>query len=181
MGWNERKIKISGGIQEGGVTVQFLILAVATATYMIHAGYMDIREKKIYSFPCQVLTVIWTVFLLWGSDKDIRLLIGYWIIQISLYIFFHHFRIWGAGDSDIFLLFGNVYFVTVGSANVYAVALGECICLAIALCISLGSGWAECKIRKEVFDIKGKAAVVPGFSVVVLLLLMHGIVGGVSS
>lgn len=180
MGWHWKKAEISRNIQEGGMNVQFWVLSLVTAIYMIHAGYMDIREKKIYSFPCLLLNVMWCAYLLWNFKSNIYFLVGYWIIQIIVYIAFNHFHIWGAGDSDIFFLFGNVYLATIITINSNAVILGECIYLVIALSLSLIISWIECRFRKIKFDLKGRAAVVPGFSVMIVFLLVNRFLGGVT-
>lgn len=157
----------------------YVALAILTVIYMIQSGYMDVKEKKIYTFPCQVLAVMWSCYILWTLEVDIKMFIGFWIIHIAIYILFNKLQIWGAGDSDILLLFGNVYFVAMEPVNAYSFVFGECICLVIALSFSILIGWIESKVREKRLGDKNKVAVVPGFSIIIAMLLVSKALGGV--
>ena len=154
----------------------FLILATATIIYLIQAAVMDVKEKKIYSFPCIVLSILWSAYLIYSGERELYFLVSFWMIHISILTFFNKYHLWGAGDSDILLLFANVFLSFTGNLNAYAVAFYECMGVIGALGISLLVGCMEYRIRHKEMKITGNVAVAPGFSVIMsgLIAVMIG-------
>lgn len=152
--------------------IMYILLAAVTAVYLIQSAVMDIKEKKIYSFPCMVLTILWGVYLIYTQERELQFLVSFWMMHIFIFTIFNKCKIWGEGDSDVLLLFGNVLLIVTGTISGFAVAFYECIGLMIALFISLLIGCIEYRIRHKEIKIKGNVAVVPGFSVVMCVLML---------
>ena len=152
--------------------VAFLFLTIATMIYLVQAAVIDIKEKKIYSFPCVVLSALWGMYLTCLGQRELSFLGAFWAVHIFIMIFFNKYQIWGAGDSDILLLFANVFLCFIGSLNGYAVVFYECMGLIEALVISLLVGAIEYRVGHKKLSITGKLAVVPGFSVVMCTLIV---------
>lgn len=152
--------------------VAFLFLTIVTMIYLVQATVIDIKEKKIYSFPCIVLCALWGMYLTCLGQRELSFLGVFWAVHILILILFNKYQIWGAGDSDILLLFANVFLCFTGSLNVYAVVFYECIGLIVALVFSLLVGGIEYRVRHKKLSVTEKLAVVPGFSVVMCILIV---------
>ncbi len=155
----------------------YLVIVLFTAVFMIISFAQDIKERTVLSFPCSVLTCAWAI-VLWnvvsyGKAEIICFLIAHSVI----YMLMRHFKIWGEGDSDIFLLFSDVCLACIPSTNIMQLALYECLLLAAAVTISLIIGVVEYKIKKKKFVLSGDIAVIPGFSVILIIVMTTFIVG----
>ena len=150
----------------------FLGIAVVSIIYLIHAGYMDVKERMIYSTPVIFLTIIWSSYLLLEGHWSGYELAAIWLSHLICYLLMNRLHIWGAGDSDLFLLFANIVLLQAKENNLYQTVMFECIALIIAMVISLAIGAVEFKLKHKKWELKGKVAVVPGFSVVMVLMLI---------
>ncbi|MDD3240014.1 MAG: hypothetical protein PHW47_08025 [Lachnospira sp.] len=157
--------------------ILYLVLSVATLVYGILSAMQDLKERMIYSFPCYVLTIFWGIYIWRMHQMSPVYLICFWVIHIVIYLCMNHFKIWGGGDSDFLFLFANVFLAIIGKGNVSAMAFMECMCLIVALSNSTWIGYLEGKVKKKKINLNSEVAVVPGFVVVMALLLMAGYFG----
>jgi len=153
-----------------------LVLAVITAIFLLVSFAQDIKERTVYSFPCLILTDAWAI-VLWGVVSYTKAeIIGFLLIHSSIYLLMRLFKIWGDGDSDIFLLFGNVCMVFLSPGSMLALAISECLLMVLAISLSLLIGAVEYRIKKRKFSLNGDMAVIPGFSVVMVAVMITGFV-----
>ena len=89
-------------------TVVFLVLAVLTIIYLVVAVVMDLKERMIYVFPVMMLYVAWSSYLLFSGIYSAEFISIFWLINLIVYLIMNKLGIWGGGDSDLFLLFGNI-------------------------------------------------------------------------
>ncbi len=154
-----------------------LILAVLTAVFLIVSFVQDIKERTVFSFPCLILTDAWAI-VLWSTVSYTKAeIICFLLAHSSIYLLLRLFKIWGDGDSDVFLLFGNVCMVFVKAGSILSLAISECLLLAGAVSLSLFIGAVEYKLRKRKFSLKGDMAVIPGFSLVMIAVMISGYAG----
>lgn len=146
------------------------ILVVLTAIYMVQSAIMDIRERKVYSFLAIVLIIAWGIALITCGEMDIKQLIIYWLCHLIAVFIISYFKVWGDGDSYILMLFVNVYLYAIGNVTGIGAVIGELVSLIAALSVSILVGLLESKIRKVKYKKDYKAAVVPGFAVVLIVL-----------
>ena len=158
------------------MTVMYLILAVFSIVYLVVAAFMDLKERMIFVFPIVVLQMLWSTYLLFSGAYDGTFLTIYWIVNLIIYLLLNHFEIWGAGDSDLFLLMGNVCLVASENMNGYMATISECIVLCAGLGLSIGISRIEAGIKKEKVTLNRGVAVVPGIAVVMIVLLIKGFV-----
>ena len=117
--------------------IMYCILAVFTLIYLVLAAFMDLKERMIFVFPIVVLHALWSTYLLFSGVYDSTFLSVYWIVNLIVYLLLNHFGIWGGGDSDLFLLMGNVCLGAGATMNGYMVTILECMCLCVGLGISM--------------------------------------------
>ena len=152
--------------------ILFIGLAIASGIYLLHAGCMDLKERMIYSFPAILLTMVWSVYLLLDGHWNGYVLSAFWMLHLIVYLIMNRLHIWGAGDSDLFLLFANLVMLQARGNNLYQTLMFECVSLIIAMVLSLVIGAVEFQVKHKKWELKGKVAVVPGFSMVMILLLI---------
>ena len=155
----------------------FMILAVVTIIYLVLSAWMDLKERKIYSFPGIMLSLSWLSYLFSTGEHRWQFLVCYTIFHVALWFLFNRLKMWGAGDSDVFLLLSNVLLALTGPISGWRILFLECTALIGILDIAIIVGFIESKIKKSEFSLKTKAAVVPGFAVVISVLLVIGIIG----
>ena len=155
----------------------FMILAIVTIIYLFLSAGMDLRERKIYSFPGIMLSLSWLSYLFSTGEHTCQFLVCYTVFHATIWFLLNHFKVWGAGDSDVFLILGNVLLALTGTISGWRIIFLECIALISILTIAIIVGFIESKIKKTEFSLKTKAAVVPGFTVVISVLLATGIIG----
>ena len=86
-------------------------------------------------------------------------------------------HIWGAGDSDLFVLFTILYETfRVACFSIESLCL-EILLFALAMILSLGIAWVEAKIRKEKLGKNSSIAVAPGLAIVTMILMWKGVIG----
>lgn len=149
----------------------FWILSIGTIIYVAFSAYQDLKERMIYCVPCYLLIILWGLYLCTLEMWKISFLVVFWGIHGVVYGVMNYFKIWGGGDSDFIFLFANVYLTTVGYANGYVIAVNECICLCIALLMSIAIGWIEGKIKGFDVNLQSKVAVIPGMAILQMFLI----------
>ena len=152
-----------------------LLLIVATGIYLIFATVWDIRSREIYTFPCNVLTVLWIVYAVIRGGVDVKVMAAYIMFFIVLYIAFNVTKTWGAGDSDLLLLFGAVYLAHMNGAFTLIDVSSQCIALVVVLLVSATVGYVEARIKKKQLKRDSSIAIAPGYAVVIIGVIIGGI------
>ena len=151
-----------------------LILAIITAIFLLVSFAQDIKERTVYSFPCLILTDAWAI-VMWGVASFTKAeIICFLLVHSSIYLLLRLFKIWGDGDSDIFLLFGNICMAFAKPGSILSFAISECLLMALAVALSLLIGAVEYKVKKRKFSLNGDMAVIPGFAVVMIAVMATG-------
>ena len=151
-----------------------LFLAVVNGTYLVLAAVWDLKSREIYTFPCNVLTVLWIVYAFVQSNVDVKVIATYIIFFIALYVAFNMTKTWGAGDSDLLLLYGSVTLAQMDGAITLLDVSSQCIALAVVLLISAVIGFIEAKIKKETLRKDSSIAIAPGYAVVIIGSIIGG-------
>lgn len=155
----------------------FMILAVVTIIYLILSARMDFKERKIYTFPGIMLSLSWLSYLFSTGEHTWQFLVSYALFNVSAWFLFNRMKIWGAGDSDVFLLLSNVLLAVVGPTSGCNILFLECIAIIGVMAVAIICGCIESKLKKEKISLKSKVAVVPGFAFVITVVLVIGAIG----
>lgn len=155
----------------------FIILAVVTVVYLVLSARMDFKERKIYTFPGIMLSLSWVSYLFSTGEHTWQFMVCYVLFNASAWMLFNRMKIWGAGDSDIFLLLSNVLLAVVGPTSGWNILFLECIAIIGVMVAAIIFGCIESKVKKVKISLKSKVAVVPGFAFVITVLLLIGVVG----
>ena len=154
----------------------FIAIAVATVIFLTVSFTTDIRERMIYAFPCMVLILSWILMGVIGI-KDTAFVITVLLLHLFVYSIMRILKIWGDGDSDVFLLYGAVYaalaMITLDIKGMSAYRIMELIGMIVALLLSFGIAGIEALIRKEKLGKQRSIAVVPGFSIVMIFMIVR--------
>lgn len=153
-----------------------LFLAVVTGTYLVLAAVWDLKSREIYTFPCNVLTVLWIVYAFVQGNVDVKVIATYIIFFIALYVAFNMTKTWGAGDSDLLLLYGSVTLAQMDGVITLLDISSQCIALAVVLLISAVIGFIEAKIKKETLRKDSSIAIAPGYAVVIIGSIIGGFI-----
>ena len=137
----------------------------------------DLRERMVYVVPIIVLNAVWSVYLLCMGEWDTRFLALNWILHLLIYIGMNHWNIWGGGDSDLFMLFGNICLFSTMVKSGYSIVIWECIFLCAGLILSIFINQVEKWIIGEKYKSKNGVAVIPGIAIVMIGLLVGGLYG----
>ena len=156
--------------------VFFMLLAISTAVYLVLATVWDIRSREIYTFPCNVLTVLWIVYAFVCGSVDAKVMAAYIVFFISLYVAFNVTKTWGAGDSDLLLLFGSVYLAHMDGRFTLLDVSSQCIALVVVLLVSAVVGYVEARIKKEKLKRDSSIAIAPGYAVVIIGVIVGGLI-----
>ncbi|MGI6502133.1 MAG: hypothetical protein ACOX1S_14890 [Anaerostipes sp.] len=153
--------------------VFYISLSLISIAIMIWSAIQDIRERMIYVFPITMLHIMWSIYLYGFTDYPKMLLVTFWIVHLALYVLLNKCAIWGGGDSDMLLVFADIVWVTGASMNGYSLVIRECLYLIVGLICSIAIGLIEGKVRKQ--EVKGtnEIAVIPGLSLVMILLMVQ--------
>lgn len=155
----------------------FMILAVVTIIYLVLSARMDLKERKIYTFPGIMLSLSWLSYLFSTGEHTLQFLVCFALFNASAWFLFNRMKIWGAGDSDVFLLLSNVLLAIVGPTSGWRILFLECIAIIGVMAAAIIFGCIESKLKKEKLSLKSKVAVVPGFAFVTVVILLVGMVG----
>ncbi len=158
----------------------YLILSLSTIPVLIFLSVQDFKERMIYSFPVLFLSGGWTMYSVMLYRDNLMLLIPAWTMTIALYAAYKVWSVWGDGDSDMFLLFTGIILCTFDIRNMLQFGFMISIFLVIAQVVALISGLIEAAIKKRKLDRHSDLAVVPGFAVILITVIIWGITREVS-
>jgi len=153
-----------------------LLLAATTGIYLVLMAVLDLISREIYTFPCNVLTILWVAYAFARENVDVKVIAAYVVFFIALYVAFNVTKTWGAGDSDLLLLFGSVYLAHMDGAFTLFDVSSQCIALVMVLLISAGIGFIEAKIKKEHLKKDSSIAIAPGYAVVIIGVIIGGFI-----
>ena len=153
-----------------------MFLVGATMVYLLLATIWDLKDRAIYTFPCNVLTVMWIAYAFMQRMVDAKVVVAYLFFVGALYVLFLVTKIWGAGDSDLFLLFAAVYLAYMEGAITVVVVSAQCIALTLVLLISAIIGLIESRLRKKPFRRDSSIAIAPGYAVVMIGVMIGGLI-----
>lgn len=152
-----------------------LITVAITVAFMVLCFATDLKERMIYAFPCMTLIALWTVLGVISTGQFV--LIGIAVsVHLAIYFALKITGIWGDGDSDVFMLYG-IIFMTMMLTGKYEIGVTtymilELIGMVCALIISFIVALIEARIKGQKLTKKSSVAVVPGFAVVIVLMVM---------
>ena len=152
-----------------------LITVAITVAFMMLCFATDLKERMIYAFPCMTLIALWTVLGVISTGQFV--LIGIAVsVHLAIYFALKITGIWGDGDSDVFMLYG-IIFMTMMLTGKYEIGVTtymilELIGMVCALIISFIVALIEARIKGQKLTKKSSVAVVPGFAVVIVLMVM---------
>lgn len=153
-----------------------LFLAVTTGIYLVLMAVLDLKSREIYTFPCNVLTVLWVVYTFAKGNVDAKIIVAYVVFFIALYVAFNVTKIWGDGDSDLLLLFGSVYLAHMDGVFTLFDVSSQCIALVLVLLFSAGIGFVEARLKKEHLRKDSSIAIAPGYAVVIIGVIIGGFI-----
>lgn len=79
----------------------------------------------------------------------------------------------------MFLLMSNVLLAVTGPISGIGIMFLECIAVIGVLFFAILFGFVESKLKGEKINFKSKVAVVPGFALVIIMLLVIAVIGRV--
>ena len=176
MEYQRKEVRVPHSVRKVAKIMK-IILMILTAVYVVLIAWQDLKEREIYTFPCTVLSALWIVENMVVGMQSCGIFLVYVIICFGLSKAFAVKHIWGAGDSDLFFLFTMIYqSYSVGIGKIESICI-EVVWFAVAMMTALVIGWIEAKLKKEKLDKSSSIAVVPGFAIVVLILMWKGVSG----
>lgn len=152
------------------------ILSFITIAYLFFVSVQDMRERAIYTFPVNVLTVVWGGVAIRKMTMPAIAVVGVITGYLMLYVLFNKLRIWGEGDSDLFLLSSSVFLAVISAKLSVGNIIWQIILFALVLAIALITGFVEAKVKKTKLDKSSSIAVAPGFLVVICAMLIKGVI-----
>ena len=152
-----------------------LITVAITVAFMVLCFATDLRERMIYAFPCMTLIALWTVLCAISTGQFVMIGIAV-SVHFAIYLALKITGIWGDGDSDVFLLYGMI-FMTMMLTGKYEIGITmymilELIGMVFALVVSFVVALIEAKIKGQKLTKNSSVAVVPGFAVVIVLMVV---------
>ena len=150
--------------------VLVIIMIYAAITFIT-----DLRERKMYSIPANVLgLVVCIVSQMVRGEDDLRLM----IIMIVSFIVFRlmaKLKIWGEGDSDyLFMLTQIISTLSIDYGLVVFVFI-ELVVISLSLVLSVFIAFIETRVKKEKLSRSFKAAALPGFCVATQIICLIGV------
>lgn len=153
----------------------YIGLMVVTLVYVLSSAVMDVVERQIYTFPALLLSIAWFSYIAGTDEYSSKYLLAYGLFNIALWFIFNRFKLWGAGDSDMFLVASNVLLAVVGPVSGYRIMMYECLMVIGIMMFSIFVGFIESKVKKERLTRNSNVAVVPGFAFVIITLMFAGL------
>ena len=153
-----------------------LFLAATTGIYLVFATVWDLKSREIYTFPCNVLTALWIAYVFFRGNVDVKVMASYIVFFIALHIMFNLTKTWGAGDSDLLLLFGSVYLAHMSGVFTLLDVSKLCIALVFVLLLSVGIGYVEARRKNEHLKKTSSIAIAPGYAVVIIGIMIGGFI-----
>ncbi len=151
------------------------VFSLITIPVVIFLAIEDLLERMVYSFPVLLLAAIWAIYTGFLYKDNLPFLITAWVLAIALYVAFKIGRIWGDGDSDMWLLFVGIILATFKMESVFEFWFTVCVLLIMALAEALITGLIEALIKKRKLNKYLDIAVVPGFTAVIIGILVYRI------
>lgn len=152
-----------------------ILLSLVTFAYLCLCFYTDLKSRFIYSFPCIPLTALWATLGIIRNLFHLRAFVILWMIHVALWFLFRRKKIWGSGDNDLFLLYGSVFLAITGLDDILFTFTAECFGMIAIMGISIVISILESKLKGQVWSINSMAAMAPGFSISLLVLMMVGV------
>ena len=159
--------------------MEVMLFVIATLICLVFASFGDLRERMVYTAPIIAIHIMWCVYLWTSGMYTERFLVCFWIIQMLIYISLNSMSIWGGGDSDLYMLLGDICMVACHGADATTVGMCVCISLAAGLILSIIIGRFEFAYKGETFEKDSGLAVAPGMAVVMIVLLIKFLIGTV--
>lgn len=152
----------------------YLGLAIVTSIVLVLLAKQDLREQMVYAVPVILLHLIWCMYIWTKFDFTADFLVVFWSIHLVLYILFNRIGIWGAGDSDWFMLFADICLIGVKAESTHLLVFGECAFLICALMFSIFIGKIDARKKGKSYGIDTAIAATPGMAIVIIVLLFCG-------
>lgn len=159
--------------------MEVMLFVIATVICLVFASFGDLRERMVYTAPIIALHIMWGVYLWTSGMYTERFLVCFLIIQMFIYITLNSISIWGGGDSDLYMLLGDICMVACNGADASTVGMCVCISLAAGLILSIIIGRFEFAYKGETLEKDSGLAVAPGMAVVMIVLLIKFLIGTV--
>lgn len=153
----------------------YFSLALATIPVLVFLAAQDLKERMIYSFPVLFLSGAWAAHSVILYKDNPIFLITAWSATIALFTAYKISGMWGDGDSDMWLLFTGVILSTFELKNMLQFGFVVCILLVGVQGIALIAGLIEAAIKKRKLDRHSDIAVVPGFAMILIMVILYGI------
>lgn len=154
--------------------ILYMVLVAATVTYMVHCCWWDLKERMIYAFPCMVLSFFWLGTATVRGYQDTRILFAVVVALTVVYVTLTINKIWGSGDTDLFLLMLAVFLAQIKRELLVTDICLICIALVIALVFSIIVAYIEARIKGTKVEKDSSIALAPGFALVISLLIAGG-------
>lgn len=155
--------------------ILYVMIAIATVLYLVIASVQDVRERMISVAPAIGLYAVWSAYLYCQSEWSKEFLCVFWLMHLLLYILLNRLSVWGAGDSDLFLVFADLCLIAGKNVDLIGVFLRESIYLCMALMVAIAVGMIEAKKKGNALSKTTGIAVAPGFAVTGVMLLIKGL------
>ena len=151
--------------------MEITIFVIATVICLAFTSFGDLRDRMIYTAPIIALHVLWALYIWAGGIYAEHFLIAFWSAQLVLYISLNCMNVWGGGDSDLYMLLGDICLLACNGASPEVVGITICISLALSLVIAILIGKIEFCHKGEALQRDSSLAVAPGLAVVMTVLL----------
>ena len=108
------------------------------------------------------------------TDWENSFLCSFWLVHLIIYVVLNDFGVWGDGDSDLFLLMGNLCLVASKAVSTGVLVFRECFFLMLGLLAAIGIGVIEANWKKKKLKVTYEIAVAPGMAVAGTILILQG-------
>lgn len=156
----------------------FYASAAVTAAFLIYCAVMDIRERMIYPLPALVISLSWITDAVPLYEDSLKLFLSCILTSLVMVFAFKLMELWGKGDSYMLFLFSTVLLAAVKAESLRSYFFFYLCGLTVSLILSLFIGLIEAKVRGQKISKELKIAVVPGFSIVIIALLLWTVIKG---
>jgi len=151
--------------------MEITIFVIITVICLAFTSFGDLRDRMIYTAPIIALHVLWALYL-WSSGMyTSQFLMAFWTAQLVVYITLNCMNVWGGGDSDLYMLLGDICLVACKGASPETVAITICISLVAGLVVAILIGKIEFWHKGNKLQRDSSLAVAPGLAVVMTVLL----------
>lgn len=151
------------------------ILNALSIVYVLASAGMDLRERMIYTFPCDALVTLGGMYLFISHVYPMWFVACNLCLDLSVCLIFKWRKIWGAGDSNLLLLFFVVYMMNSSHGAGVMFFVAEMMMFAIALAFAIVFGYLEVKKKHKKLNKNCSIAVAPGFAVAIIVIIFSGV------